>query len=470
MGKLSIIITFLIISICFLNAGEVQTDPGNYWLQTSTWEKSLTTSMLIESSLAASGLSGDNLNQYKNKFKQLLLKFTEDISGSFETISTYEQGEFILNWAHENILRNYIEEQTLMNVLIDTGNYNCVSSAIFYLILAKEAGLNSETIETSDHAFCTVNTNRGWVDVETTTSYGFNPGIKKEFQQSFNQTGYTYVPPGNYRTRQRINDKEAVSLILQNRMSVLQKNNKHDQAIALSIARWTFADTDKSFKDMNDSFRNWAAVLNNKGSYTEAYYFLSEVSQKYSLMDKNSDLLYDLAYNQIISILNNGDYNSANKFLLESKSILNSSDQSKLEKLVTRDYLSDIVRNRNYEESLPLVREAYKSNRISNSEWQNWITVLHQNKALEISNSTDWWEAWQFLLKLPQEEKNLSGIIQSIKLAHDNWSFDIHNKFADYYNKQNFKEAELILRKGLLLDPDNKYLSQDLKDLIKIDY
>ena len=424
--------------------------------------------MLIESSLAASGLFGNNLNIYKNKYEQLLIKFKNDIENSFRTLSDYEQGEFILNWAHENILKNYIEEQTLMDVLIDTGNYNCVSSAVFYLFLSKEAGLNIESVETSDHAFCTVETEEGWVDVETTTSYGFNPGIKKEFQQAFNQTGYTYVPPGNYRNRQSINDKEMVALILQNRMSVLQKHNIHDQAMNLSIDRWTFADTENNLKDMNDSFRNWSAVLNNRGRYTEAYYFLSNVSQKYNLLTQNKNLLYDLAYNHIITLTNSAKYDIANSFLVKTKPVLNSSDQTKLEKLVKRDYLADIVRNESYQKSLPLVREAYKSESISQSDWKNWITVLHQNEALLISNSNGWLNAWKFMESLPLEEKSIYSIKTSIALAHDNWSFEIHNKFADLFNTQNYSGAKTILLEALEIDPGNKFLTKDLANLNKI--
>jgi hypothetical protein len=456
--------------VSFLTAEEIRIEPDSYWLKMNTWEKTLTSSLFIESSLAASGLDGEALNFYIEKYNQLVLDFNKDREDTFITLSIYEKGEFILNWAHENILKNYIEEQTLMNVLIDTGNYNCVSSAVFYLILSRAAGINVEAVETSDHAFCTIKTEDKWIDVETTTSYGFNPGIKKEFQQSFNQTGYTYVPPGNYRTRQRISDREMVALILQNRMSVLQKYNLHDQAVGLAVDRWTLAVTDNNYKDMNDAFRNWSAVLNNKSNYTEAYYFLSNVSFKYNLININNDLLYDLTYNHIISLTNNENYNTANEFLLETKSVLNKSDQNKLENLVTRSFLSDTVRNEIYEISLPLVREAYNTNSISKSEWHNWITVLHQNKALEISNFTDWWEAWQFLKKLPPDEKNLASIKKSTDLAHDNWSFDIHNNFADLYNIQDFKGAEMVLLNGLNLDPDNKYLTQDLNDLKKLNF
>jgi len=468
MSKLIRVTFFLILASSIISAQEIRTVAENYWIQTTTWDTSFTSSQLIESSLMASGLVEESINLFLNKYKQLLGKFENDRKASFSTLSEYEQGEYILNWAHNNILKNYIENQTLMDVLIDSGNYNCVSSAIFYLILAKEAGLNADIIETSDHAFCSVYTKEGIIDVETTTPYGFNPGLKKEFQQSFNQTGYTYVPPGNYRSRDQIKDREAVALILQNRMSSLQKDNKHKKVIGIAIDRWVLAENNKSHVDMNDAFRNWAAVLNNKGTYTEAYYFLSDVSLKYNLVSENSDLLFDLAYNQIITLTNNDNYNLANTFLEEIKLTLNSTDQTKLEKIVAKDYLSDIVRNESYEISLPLVREAQESGSISKSDWQNWITVLHQNEALKISNNAGWWDAWEFLKTLPLEEKNLNSIKTSIIRAHDNWSFGIHNQFADLFNSQEFKTAEKLLLEALSKDPGNRYLTKDLNDIKKV--
>ena len=424
--------------------------------------------MMIDSSLAASGLSGEIHNQYKNKIKQLIENFHKDLESSFYNLESYEKGEFILKWAHSNVLNSYVENQTLMDNLIDTGNYNCVSSSILYLILAREAGLNINIIETPDHAFCRVETKAGWIDVETTTAYGFDPGVKQEFNQEFEKTGFSYVPPGNYRDREEINDRETVALIFQNRMSLLQKRNLHDQVIGIAVDRWTLSGSDKSRKDMNDSFRNWAATLNNRGSYKTAYDLISEVSKKYDLINLNRDLLYSLAYNHIIKLTNSKNYYTAETFLGTAKELLESADYTELENLIIRENLADLVRNGTYNESLPLIREAFKSGSISRSDWQNWITVLHQNKALAISEISGWWEAWQYLKTLPDEEKELKSIIKSSGLAHDNWNFEIHNQFADLINAQNFEEAEQVLLDGLLLDPDNKFLSKDLSDLKKI--
>ncbi len=113
-----------------------------------------------------------------------------------------------------------------MAALFDTGIFNCVSSGILYYAASEAFGINTEGVLTSDHAFCRVITLNGAVDVETTTVYGYNPGEKKEFADSFGKTGFIYTPPGNYKNREIIGKKDFIALILQNRIAKLQKKSK----------------------------------------------------------------------------------------------------------------------------------------------------------------------------------------------------------------------------------------------------
>ena len=112
--------------------------------------------------------------------------------------------ERALTFLHKNLFTSYSVLQTRVDTALETGVFNCVSSAVLYMILARSVGLSVGGVRTTDHAFCSVLVNGQQLDVETTNPYGFNPGAKKEFTDSFGKlTGYTYVPPGNYRTGAR---------------------------------------------------------------------------------------------------------------------------------------------------------------------------------------------------------------------------------------------------------------------------
>ena len=127
MIRLVKIAIFLLLYYGSVSALEIRVEPESRWLDITKWETPYTYLMLIESSLTASGLKGEKLDQYRNRYVQILEKFRKDRKSTFHELTPYEQGEFILKWAHNNILKQYLEKQTLMDNIIDTGRYNCVS-------------------------------------------------------------------------------------------------------------------------------------------------------------------------------------------------------------------------------------------------------------------------------------------------------------------------------------------------------
>ena len=138
------------------------------------------------------------------------------------------RAEYVLTFMYERFLRNYSALQTRLDEVFVSGRYNCVSSAVFYTILASSIGLEVQGVMTRDHAFVTVNTGGELIDVETTNPYGFNPGSRREFQDAFGAvTGFAYVPARNYRDRVNISPLELVSLILSNRITELETRGRY---------------------------------------------------------------------------------------------------------------------------------------------------------------------------------------------------------------------------------------------------
>ncbi|MDR2370681.1 MAG: hypothetical protein LBD71_04310, partial [Treponema sp.] len=149
-----------------------------------------------------------------------------------------ERGEYVLSFMHKKFLKSYSLIQTRLDTLLENGRYNCVSSAVLYLVLAQSAGLDVRGVMTKDHAFASVNINGELVDVETTNPYGFNPGNRKEFHDGFGRlTGFAYVPAANYRDRSAITPIELVSLVFSNRIADLEKRGRFAEAVPLAISR-----------------------------------------------------------------------------------------------------------------------------------------------------------------------------------------------------------------------------------------
>ncbi|MDR3312276.1 MAG: hypothetical protein LBS64_03995 [Spirochaetaceae bacterium] len=149
-----------------------------------------------------------------------------------------QRAEYVLTYLHDRYLKAYSALQTRIDVLLTNGRFNCVSSAVFYTILANAAGLEVFGVVTRDHAFATVRINGETIDVETTNRYGFDPGNRTEFHDRFGQTtGFAYVPARNYRERAEIGLPELVSLILSNRITELEKSRRYIDAVPLAIDR-----------------------------------------------------------------------------------------------------------------------------------------------------------------------------------------------------------------------------------------
>ncbi len=151
--------------------------------------------------------------------------------------SEAEKAEAALAYLHAKVFRRYELDATTIDLVLDEGKYNCVSSALLYLLAMKRLGVEAAGVRTEDHAFCLVRTDGREIDVETTNAYGFDPGRKKEFADAFGKvTGYSYVPPGAYARRWTMGERELASLVLSNRAAVLDAKGRFREALSLGAS------------------------------------------------------------------------------------------------------------------------------------------------------------------------------------------------------------------------------------------
>lgn len=149
-----------------------------------------------------------------------------------------ERGEYILDFMFAKFLKSYSENQTRIDTLLVSGSYNCVSSAVFFVILARAAGLDAGGVITRDHAFVRILSGDEEIDVETTNPYGFDPGNRRDFHDRFGRvTGFAYVPAQNYRNRAAITPLELAALIFDNRIAGLESRGRFAEALSLALNR-----------------------------------------------------------------------------------------------------------------------------------------------------------------------------------------------------------------------------------------
>lgn len=195
------------------------------------------TRKLAEAGLVASGAPPERMEFYIGRLR--------DTFEALRARSEYIQdpalrAESILPFLHKTLFKKYREDATTVDGVIDTGYFNCVSSAVVYLLAARVFVLPMKGVQTPDHAFCVITVNGRDIDVETTNPFGFDPGTSKKFLSSFTKTTkFAYVPPQDYARRKTITEKDLVGLILHNRGVDMQRRGRHLEALRLAVDRAT---------------------------------------------------------------------------------------------------------------------------------------------------------------------------------------------------------------------------------------
>lgn len=428
-------------------------------------QEPLTSNQLARLSLLSSGLQGNQLNFYMEKLNILINESESVISSS---MSSDEKAEVLLKFLHNSVFTRYSLTQTTLHVLLDRGTYNCVSSAILYMILTRHHGVFVEGIHVKDHAFCFIpGTAKGGTDVETTNEWGYDPGSRKEFQSSFtSRTGYAYVSPGNYKARLRQGDRDMAGLILQNRIVELQKKNRHMEALTLAADRLALSGSLMAKQDYYNSVQNAAAQKNSIKDYLGGI----EVISKASIDDENfPDFLKAtrslLAYNACAEAVNKSDLPAAEEILISQGAYILEEDKRAMESLILRRELEIRVRGVFSADLLDEIAEAEADGILSSTRAASLGAYHYSMRSEALSREGKHQEAYLFMLKAPswiqkdREYKRLFGIIKN------NTAIEYHNKFVTLMNEGKQDEAKKLLEDGLLLIPRNSILLKDKRNL-----
>ncbi|MCL2705515.1 MAG: hypothetical protein FWE72_04815 [Spirochaetaceae bacterium] len=415
-----------------------------------------------------SGLDKENRELYVEKYETLAenlsLYFKEN---NINLADPYKKGEAILLFLHDNLLKKYVEMETRLDELFNKGVFNCVSSGIMYYALAMNNDLDVRAMRTKDHAFCAVIIDGKIIDVETTNRYGFDPGDKKEFVNSFGNTGFVYTPPSNYKDRHEISFKELLALVLQNRIAELQHKGNFIDTVSISVDRNAALGTKDSFIDMINEFKNYSVQVSNKGDYKNAIIFLSFAASVYDYDHLLTDTASKLFYNQIVRYLDKNQTDLAMNFYLyfETNPIIISSMRQDVLPLIKQKELYIFIQNIDFEESRAKIFEYYDQNFIKSTDKTNYLVFAYSREITRLSNNSDWVGAIEAVQQAIEETEKDSRMIKLEENVKYNIGVMYHNKFANFYNKGDKDSAAAVLEEGLKIVPNSKILLDDQKKL-----
>lgn len=347
------------------------------------------------------------------------------------TENELENAELIMKVMYDNVLSNYSRRQTKLSVMFKTGNYNCVSSSLLFLALAKDCGLDARIQETSVHAFITVYTKDGQkFDVETTNPAGVNPGEKKMISQnSSGSKKYTIVPKTYYSNRVEISDRKAVTLPAKNICAELSDKNEFEKGIPLAASVYEFVTKEKAAvrKDYDAICANFAAYANQNRQYEAALKLLRAVMDYYGKSDLLVRNYNDIAYNAVAESCNINDFKNARNLLVSYNYYLTEKTTQEISDMIFESEMLEEIQD-----------------------------LMHQNKFLEAAKLAD-----EALLRQSQN--------QQFKKAKSNSLYNhgviVHNQVVPLLNNKEYKEALQILENALKDNPSNQMINDDIKKI-----
>ena len=371
-------------------------------------------------------LSAEDFEVFQEYYNDLLGKVRKG-----RTENELENAELIMKVMYDNVLSNYSRRQTKLSVMFKTGNYNCVSSSLLFLALAKDCGLDARIQETSVHAFITVYTKDGQkFDVETTNPAGVNPGEKKMISQnSSGSKKYTIVPKTYYSNRVEISDRKAVTLPAKNICAELSDKNEFEKGIPLAASVYEFVTKEKAAvrKDYDAICANFAAYANQNRQYEAALKLLRAAMDDYGKSDLLVRNYNNIAYNAVAESCNINDFKNARNLLVSYNYYLTEK--------TTQEIIDMIFESEMLEEIQDL---------------------MHQNKFLEAAKLAD-----EALLRQSQNQQFKKAKSNSLY----NHGVTVHNQVVPLLNNKEYKEALQILENALKDNPSNQMINDDIKKI-----
>jgi tetratricopeptide (TPR) repeat protein len=387
------------------------------------------------------------------------------------------RGESVLAFIHRRFLKGYTENQTRLDEIFRTGRYNCVSSAVLYTIFAVAAGLDVRGVMTRDHAFVTVDTGAELIDVETTNPIGFDPGNRREFHDGFGKlTGYAYVPARNYRDRTAISQVELVSLILSNRISELERRNRFSEAVPLAINRAALLEgrhnpVSSSFftdprQDLTERLLNYGSSLMRAGQEETALQWAAQASGRYPDEARWQEFIYAALNNLVVKHIRAHRLAEARGALDLHAAALSADNYERPDAVVVDAELmqrSEAVRSAEEAQTVLLsIEDALGRGALAERRAKELRVFIILKEGERLSSAAGQAAALSYIEAALARYGRDTQLENAVRVYRNNRIAELHNAFADLYNRGNYDEAARFIRAALEEFPGNRNLTQDL--------
>ena len=330
---------------------------------------------LILLSFLFSGVDERDLESVTSHFGNYLQEVRSHVKPNSR--NEYESGKALLAYLHETRLKRYDSSVSSMQTLWKKGKFNCLSSTMLYILGARSLGLTAEPVSAPNHVFCRLRNGETWIDVETTTKYGFHPGIRNEFFDKFGRlTGSTSLPPANYRDREVISERQLLSMMLQ-----AELHEKDPKVLRLAIDWYTLLPT-KDQRNLDYAYTYYVEWLNKEDLFDHAMKYVRHYKKRFESDPAFEKSVQVMLHRQLVAFIDKNRVRLAEQLLDEASSTLPLDLRQLLAEALLSKAMREGKRIKDYAPVLSLTSRLVANGHLPKTKGDNYSLYMRQEQVL----------------------------------------------------------------------------------------
>lgn len=214
--------------------------------------------------LLASGVTDrEKLRSYLEKLDEIEAAARKAVANT-KTVS--ETAKRLLEFLHAGpMAEGYESNQTDLHVVLDTGKFNCVSSAALYNVIGRRLGLDLKAVEIPEHVFSVLCDGDDRIDIETTNAKGFDPSDKEPSKKPITKA------QRHAKERREVGEAGLAAVIAYNHGVSLSREKQFHAAVSANFRALALdAANASAAKNAVADLCNWPLELVKTGEYENA--------------------------------------------------------------------------------------------------------------------------------------------------------------------------------------------------------
>jgi tetratricopeptide (TPR) repeat protein len=396
------------------------------------------------------------------KRKEYLKKIDAIEAGARKAVAgaktPFEKGEKLLKFLHAGpMAKGCRTEQSDLHTLLDTGHFNCVSSAVLYNVIGRRLGLDLRAIEIPEHVFSILYDGDRRADVETTNARGFNPSRDPKLRDAAkNPGGVVYMPEKHAKLRREVGETGLAAIIAYNHGVTLSKEKRfHEAVLANFRALCLDPKNQPAIKNALADLTNGPLALAKEGKYEEA---LNAVAIALELAPKDSGLKNNhkvLWWEYAEKKMKAGQEDEAVAVLRRAAKAIPAEDFESRQAYLFLNPAIKLTQEKKWNEAIALVDAGSKKvDAKAKKKLRDARVGFFLNWGIDEQKAGRFEEALSILRRAAAEE-NDKRILNNRIATYDAWA-------RTFMDKGEWKKAIEIYEKGMNELPGDKHLSHNL--------